>query len=89
MHDVLLSEAFFKPNNGSSHAEVLSALHENPGCIGFHLCGVYQRNKARRRELRDDRSLAAPATSEIRMFHEEGTFYKLAYNLRQFRGPTD
>ena len=27
---------------------------DNPGCIGFHLCGAYQRNKARRRGLLDE-----------------------------------
>ena len=27
---------------------------ENPGCIGFHLCGAYQRNKSRRRGLLDE-----------------------------------
>ena len=43
------SEEFFKANSGTWYAETLHALHENPGCIGFHLCGAYQRNKARRR----------------------------------------
>lgn len=31
-----------------------AGLFENPGCIGFHLCGAYQRNKARRRGLLDE-----------------------------------
>lgn len=44
----------FKPNNGAWYAETLEALHRNPGCIGFHLCGAYQRNKARRRGLLDE-----------------------------------
>ena len=48
------SQAFFKPNNGAWYADTLSALHKNPGCIGFHLCGAYQRNKARRRGLLDE-----------------------------------
>jgi hypothetical protein len=48
------SEEFFKPNNGSWYAETLESLFENPGCIGFHLCGAYQRNKARRRGLLDE-----------------------------------
>ncbi len=47
------SQAFFKSNNGAWYAETLAALHKNPGCIGFHLCGAYQRNKARRRGLLD------------------------------------
>ena len=45
----------FKPNNGPWYAETLDALYKNPGCIGFHLCGAYQRNKARRRGLLDER----------------------------------
>ena len=48
------SQGFFKPNNGSWYADTLTALHKNPGCIGFHLCGAYQRNKARRRGLLDE-----------------------------------
>lgn len=48
------SEAFFKPNNGQWYASTLQALFDNPGCIGFHLCGAYQRNKARRRGLLDE-----------------------------------
>ncbi len=44
----------FVPNNGAWYGEVLQALFENPGCIGFHLCGAYQRNKARRRGLLDE-----------------------------------
>jgi hypothetical protein len=41
-------------NNGQWYAETLEALHNNPGCIGFHLCGAYQRNKARRYGLIDE-----------------------------------
>lgn len=48
------SEAFYKPNSGVWYADTLAALHKNPGCIGFHLCGAYQRNKARRRGLLDE-----------------------------------
>lgn len=48
------SQDFFKPNNGAWYAATLSALHKNPGCVGFHLCGAYQRNKARRRGLLDE-----------------------------------
>ena len=48
------SSEFFKPNNGAWYAKTLSGLFENPGCIGFHLCGAYQRNKARRRGLLDE-----------------------------------
>ena len=48
------SNEFFKPNNSDWYAKTLSGLFENPGCIGFHLCGAYQRNKARRRGLLDE-----------------------------------
>ncbi|MEM7511214.1 MAG: agarase [Bacteroidota bacterium] len=44
----------FTYNNGNWYTEVLSQLIENPGCIGFHLCGAYQRNKARRYGLLDE-----------------------------------
>ena len=44
----------FTRNNGQWYAETLAALHKNPGCIGFHLCGAYQRNKARRYGLLDE-----------------------------------
>ena len=48
------SSDFFKTNNGAWYAKTLSGLFENSGCIGFHLCGAYQRNKARRRGLLDE-----------------------------------
>ncbi|MEM8913567.1 MAG: agarase [Planctomycetota bacterium] len=48
------SKAFFKPNDGRWYAETIEALHQNPGCVGFHLCGAYQRNKSRRRGLLDE-----------------------------------
>lgn len=44
----------FSPNNGSWYAKTLAELFENPGCIGFHLCGAYQRNRARRYGLLDE-----------------------------------
>lgn len=44
----------FVPNNGEWYAEVLGGMFRNPGCVGFHLCGAYQRNKARRRGLLDE-----------------------------------
>ena len=48
------SKSFYKANNGSWYADTLDALFDNPGCVGFHLCGAYQRNKARRRGLLDE-----------------------------------
>ena len=40
-------------NNGHWYREVLAGLRENPGCIGAHLCGAFQRNRVRRRGLLD------------------------------------
>ncbi|MEM9281070.1 MAG: agarase [Verrucomicrobiota bacterium] len=57
------SQSFYKGNNGAWYAERLEALFENPGCIGFHLCGAYQRNKARRRGLLDE--MERPDTEQI------------------------
>lgn len=53
-HDAIRREDFFRTNNGDWYAETLSALFDNPGCIGFHLCGTCQRHKARRRGLPDE-----------------------------------
>lgn len=44
----------FKPNDGQWYSRVLKELYDNPGCIGFHLCGAYQRNRARGRGLLDE-----------------------------------
>lgn len=44
----------FTRNEGAWYAEVVEALFKNPGCIGFHLCGAYQRNRARRYGLLDE-----------------------------------
>lgn len=59
------SPSFFKPNNGAWYAETLAGLFDNPGCIGFHLCGAYQRNKARRRGLLDE--LENPDTEQVEL----------------------
>ena len=40
-------------NNGRWYREVLAGLRENPGCVGAHLCGAFQRNRVRRRGLLD------------------------------------
>ena len=44
----------FTRNEGDWYAETLAELFGNPGCIGFHLCGAYQRNRARRYGLIDE-----------------------------------
>lgn len=47
-------EMGFVPNDGAWYASVLEGLFKNSGCVGFHFCGAYQRNKARRRGLLDE-----------------------------------
>jgi len=44
----------FTRNNGEWYADTVDQLFQNPGCIGMHLCGAYQRNKARRYGLLDE-----------------------------------
>ena len=44
----------FTRNEGAWYAETLEKLFRNSGCIGFHLCGAYQRNRARRYGLLDE-----------------------------------
>ncbi|MEM6689659.1 MAG: agarase [Planctomycetota bacterium] len=55
----------FTRNNGDWYAETLAALHKNPGCIGFHLCGAYQRNKARRYGLLNE--MEQPDTENVNL----------------------
>lgn len=69
----------FTRNNGEWYSEILLQLFENPGCIGFHLCGAYQRNKARRYGLLDEYEnpdeknvdLITAANQKIRQLMEE------------------
>ena len=72
----------FIRNNGQWYAEVLEQLFENPGCIGFHLCGAYQRNKARRYGLLDE--LENPDTQNILLMQKanEKITQWMADNLR-------
>ncbi len=39
-------------NDPGKYRETLAALREIPGCVGYHLCGAYLRNTARKRGLR-------------------------------------
>ncbi|MEZ5354085.1 MAG: hypothetical protein R2762_15715 [Bryobacteraceae bacterium] len=39
-------------NDPAKYAATLAALREIPECVGFHLCGAYLRNRARKRGLR-------------------------------------
>lgn len=42
-----------KRHDPKGYAEMLLALREVKGCVGFHLCGAYLRNNVRKRGLRD------------------------------------
>ena len=44
-------------NDGDWYAMILSNLQNNPGCVGFHLCGSYQRNRSRRYGLIDEQEI--------------------------------
>lgn len=52
-------------HDGAGYAAMLARLRASPGCVGYHLCGAYLRNEARKRALRDaaerpdDEALAA------------------------------
>ena len=55
----------FTPNDGAWYAETLAELFESPGCVGFHLCGAYQRNRARRYGLLDE--MENPDTEQVEL----------------------
>ncbi len=42
-----------KRHDPEGYAEMLDSLREVKGCVGFHLCGAYLRNKVRKRGLKD------------------------------------
>lgn len=50
--------------DGEQYRQTLAVLRENPGCVGFHLCGAYLRNRARKKGLRDE--FDRPDTEAIR-----------------------
>jgi len=40
--------------DGPRYERTLEVLRANPGCIGFHLCGAYLKNRVRKRGLRNE-----------------------------------
>jgi len=58
----------FTRNNGQWYTDIITGLIENPGCIGFHLCGAYQRNKARRYGLLDE--FENPDTENVNLIRD-------------------
>jgi hypothetical protein len=61
-------EGIYKRTDGSWYARQIEALYNNPGCVGFHLCGAYQRNKARARGLLDEHE--HPDTENVKLIRE-------------------
>ena len=53
-------------NDGDWYAMILSNLQNNPGCVGFHLCGSYQRNRSRRYGLIDEQEIPDKKSNEER-----------------------
>ena len=53
------------PNDGVKYSEVLAGLRNNPGCVGFHLCGAYQRNRSRRYGLLDEDEIPDEVNVEL------------------------
>lgn len=47
-------EGIYKRTDGKWYKKHIEALYEQEGCVGFHLCGAYQRNKQRARGLLDE-----------------------------------
>jgi hypothetical protein len=45
---------------GDSYAEMLRALRELEGCVGWHVCGAYQRNRSRGRGFLDEKDEIDP-----------------------------
>jgi hypothetical protein len=51
---IIQGKGIYKHTDGSWYARQVEDVYDNPGCVGFHLCGAYQRNKARARGLLDE-----------------------------------
>jgi hypothetical protein len=59
-------------HDGAGYARTLAALRDAPSCVGYHLCGAYLRNEARKRGLRDSSEKAdATAVDEISRANHE------------------
>jgi hypothetical protein len=65
----------FCENDGNFYARVLEGLLKNEGCVGFHLCGAYQRNRARRYGLLDE--MEQPDEKNIALIKEANRKAKL------------
>jgi hypothetical protein len=47
------------------YGEIMKALRKIPECMGFHLCGAYIKNNARRYGLLDQKDAEEPTTQGI------------------------
>ena len=55
-------------NSGPWYARQLTALRENAGCVGAHLCGAYLRNRDRKRGLLDEEG--NPGTEDLAVIRQ-------------------
>lgn len=49
----IIGDGDTKRHDPKGYTEMLNSLRKVKGCVGFHLCGAYLRNKVRKRGLRD------------------------------------
>ncbi len=42
---------------GASYAQMLRTVRAGPGCVGWHVCGAYQKNRSRNRGFLDERDV--------------------------------
>lgn len=61
----IIWEGDYKKIDGKWYEDQIKQLFDNPGCIGFHLCGAYQRNRARRKGLLDEQEVPDSETIQI------------------------
>jgi hypothetical protein len=56
--------------DAAEYGRILRALREIPQCVGFHLCGAYLRNNARRYGLKSARDELDPSTAGVQRENE-------------------
>lgn len=53
---VLLADAAPPARKADNYAPMIRGLRELPGCIGWHVCGAYLRNRCRGHGFKDERN---------------------------------
>ena len=76
---IAFGEGTYKHTDGVWYAEQLKSLINNPGCVGFHLCGAYQRNKARDRGLLDE--YEQPDVENVEII--KGTYFMIYHWMKE------